>query len=146
LSSFAAVKPDNSEYLLRMLRDVYGFNLCFFFSIFFFNKKNRAYFGYLDPRPTGYLLPFDTPGRHTQAWASPPPQPVTSWPHHHHCWLSVSRRSAGRYLERFWSVPRAFLERFFERFFDRFWASARWFSAQALHSAHLRPPFAAPMA
>ena len=67
-------------------------------------------------RPTSYLLRFGTPGRHTQAWASPPPQPVASWPHHHHCWLSASIRSAGRYLERFSSVSRAFLERFFERF------------------------------
>ena len=72
-----------------------------------------AYFGYLDRRVTFCLLgAFGTPGRHTQARASSPPQPVTSWPHHHHCWLSTSRRSAGRYLERFSSVPRAFLERF----------------------------------
>jgi hypothetical protein len=67
-------------------------------------------------RPTSYLLRFGAPGRHTQAWASPPPPPVASLPHHHHCWLSASRWSAGRYLERFSSVPRAFLERFFERF------------------------------
>ena len=73
-----------------------------------------------------YLLPFGTPGRHTQAWASPPPQPVASLPHHHHCWLSASRWSAGRYLERSSSVPRAFLERFFERF-GCFWACEQWF-------------------
>jgi hypothetical protein len=97
-------------------------------------------------RPTGYLLPFGTTGRHTQAWASPPPQPVASWPHQHHCWLSASRRSAGRYLERFWSVSGAFLERSFERFLAVLGSVSNDFSAEALHSAHLSPPFAAPMA
>ena len=34
-------------------------------------------------RPTSYLLPFGAPSRHIQARASPPPQPVASWPHAH---------------------------------------------------------------
>jgi hypothetical protein len=74
---------------------------------------------------------------HTQAWASPPPQPVASWPQHHHCWLSASRWSAGRYLERSSSVSRAVLERFFERFFwGRFWAcEQRFFCRSTAFSA-----------
>jgi hypothetical protein len=49
-------------------------------------------------RPTGYLLPFGAPSRHTQAWASPPPRPVASWPHQlwkadYDSWSKVTRNS-----------------------------------------------------
>ena len=92
-------------------------------------------------RPKCYLLPFGTPRRHTQAWVSPPPQPVASWPHHHHFWLSTSKRSAGRYLERFSSVSRALLRAFLAVLGH----VSSDFSAVALHLAHPSPPFVAPM-
>ena len=99
-------------------------------------------------RPTSYLLPFGTSGRHTQARASPPPQPVASWPHHHHRWLSTSRWSAGRYLERFLSGSRAFLERsssVSSSVLGHFGPVSSDFSAAALYSAHPSPPFVVPM-
>jgi hypothetical protein len=93
-------------------------------------------------RPTSYLLRFGTPRRHTEAWASPPPQPVASLPHHHHCWLSASRWSAGRFLERFSSVSRAFLRVFFLAVFGHvssdFFCSSTAFGASepTLHGSY----------
>ena len=72
-----------------------------------------TYFGYSEQRVTFCLLArlANTP----KLGLAHPPRPVASWPHHHQCWLNISRRSAGRYLERFSSVARAFLKRSFER-------------------------------
>jgi hypothetical protein len=82
-------------------------------------------------RPTSnYLLRFGAPGRHTQAWASPPPQPVASLPHH---------RKA--FLERSSSVSRAFLR----AFLAVLGPVSSDFSAAALHSALPSPPFVVPM-
>ena len=43
------------------------------------------------------LLVVGTSSRHTQAWASLPPQPAASWPLHYHVGSSISRQSASRY-------------------------------------------------
>ena len=93
-----------------------------------------------------YVLPFGTLGRHTQAWASLPPQPVASWPHHHHCWLSNGA------LADTSSIPRALLKRILSvpsSVFGCFGPMDCEFYTSSLHSAHPSPAhgptFVAPM-
>jgi hypothetical protein len=55
-------------------------------------------------RTTCYILPFGTPGKHTQAWASPP-SPTR-------CELATPPSMLVEYIEtERWPIPRAFLDR-----------------------------------